>query len=982
MKQFLTLLLVCGLSLQLWAQSVVTGTVTDAETGEPLEGATVLVKGTTVGMFTNDDGEYRLELPANAEILVISYVGRVRMEIPIQGRSVVDAAMQNDLTLDEVVVTGYGTQSKQKVISSVAIVGKETIEDVPMVDITQILQGQAPGLMSTSASGDPNTTQTIRIRGTGSISAGRQPLFVIDGIISSASNWSDINPNTIESVSVLKDATATALYGSRGANGVIVITTKKGVEGPTRFNLKVQRGITLPSNPGDYDLMSSQEALQYEREVLEAGGIDAATIEQLRPSSLADVETDWHDLVFETGQQQRYELSAAGGSARTNFFIAGEYYDQEGHLIENRFQRYTVRANISHKVNDKLEFGLNTNLAYLDRLNAIPGNRFSSPLLAAYIYPTWMRYKDPVTGELLIGNEDDDIINFGFFTGDNPIRSQRLNPVTSNGLTVLGNFSVAYKILPWLKLQEKVGVELGLTEGKSFFDPTTLDGRDENGRISQSYAYGQTYTNQTLLTGGQTFGDHTIDGLAGFEFQKLESRGFNTSGIGLATGKLKTLNSTATPDVAGGTGTESSFVSYFSQLNYNFRDKYYLSGSIRRDASSRFGANHRWATFYSVGGSWRISEEGFMRKVGVVSNLKLRASFGTAGNAGIGNFAWQELYGFGTAYNNTPGSAPSQVPNPELRWEIQEIANIGLDFGFFKDRITGSVEIYNKDSKDLLLSDPVSSTSGFTSALRNIGELNNRGLEATVAATIIDRKFKWNVDFNISFNRNEVVALNDTADIPNGRQIIRIGEPIRSWYIREWAGVNPADGTPLWRDSEGGVTGSYNDAPREIVGNAEPDFFGGFTNTFSFAGVQVSAFFYFMQGHEIYDGTRFFIDSDGARVGWSHPRYVADRWRQPGDIAERPQAILGGNNQANSTSTRFLSDGSYVRLRNLTVAYTLPGTLMQKLGLNGARVFIQGQNIWTYTDYIGFDPELAENGEEFFRYPNGKAWTGGLELSF
>ena len=995
MKRSFSLLLM-GLCLltSVWAQSI-TGRVIDEENGGPLQGATVRVKGTSSGALTDANGNYRINLPAGGDILVASYVGKISQEVNINGRSTINFTLITDnVTLEEVVVTGYSNQARAKQISSVAIVGKENIENVALPDLNQIIQGRAPGVLSTSSWGQPGAAQTIRIRGTGSISAGRGPLYVIDGIIMNNGDFttntlsndvmSNLNPNDIESVNVLKDATATALYGARAANGVIVITTRRGREGKTRISLKTQTGVTQPLL-GNFEMMNAQEALVYEREVLAASGFEQAEIESIRPASLADVNTDWVDLAFRNGITQLYELSASGGSNRSQFYISGSYYNQEGTLIESDFERYSVLSNLTHKASDKLSFALKLNVSYTNQLNATSGARFSSPILGAFSNSPWTRYKDPVTGALLVGDESDDIINFRSFVQDNFVRSVPLNPVQNFNLRTLGNLTVGYKILKNLSLEETVSIDFVSIKERDFFDPTTPDGAFTNpqGSVTNDYNENITYTTQTLLKGYQSFGLHNIDGVLGFEFQKSERAQFTATGFGVPSPKLRNLGTTTIPFNTGGSGTEFSFLSYLGQINYNYNNRYYFTTSYRRDGSSRFGANNRYADFYSVGGSWRISEEDFLRNFGALSNLKLRASFGTSGNAEIGNFPSLELYSFGGSYNGFPTSGPTQIPNPDLRWEKSEILNIGLDFGFFQNRISATVEVYNKDSKDLLLNKPVSSTTGFTSSLQNVGKLNNKGLEIQVSADPVrTTDFNWTVDFNISFNRNEVVELVDTSDIPNGSQILRVGNPIRSWYIRRWAGANPADGTPLWADGQGGVTGTYDDAPREIVGNAEPDFFGGFTNTLSYRGFSVSAFFYFVQGHEIFDASRFFIDSDGQRFGWGHPKDVAERWQQPGDISDRPEALLGGNLNGNLTSTRYLSDGSYIRLRNLLVSYNIPNAVLQRFKLNGMRIYLQGQNIWTQTDYSGFDPELAENGQEFFRYPNGKSYTFGIDVNF
>jgi len=997
MKKYIPLLLLFTFCTSyVWSQMTVSGIVTEAETGNPLSGATVRVKGTTIGMLTDNDGQYILDIPSYGEVLIFSFVGRVIQEVPINGRTTINVALApDDVSLEEVVVLGYTQQSRARSISSVAVVGQEKIENVPLPDINQIIQGQAPGVLSTGGSGQPGAAQSIRIRGTGSLNAGRGPLYVIDGIIVENGDFvatgtndvlSNINPNDIESVNILKDATAVSLYGARGANGVVVINTKRGREGDTKFQVRLQSGFTAP-NLGNFEMMDAQQMLEYDREVLRAGGFSEAEIDEVRPLSLANVNTDWVDLAFRNGLQNMLEFSASGGSPRTRFFISGNYFLQEGILIESDFERYSVRTNLDHQANEKIDFSLNLNLSYTDQTNALDGAFFASPLQGALSNAPWTRYKNPETGELLVGripNDDPDVINFESFVRDNFVRTSQLNTRFNNNLRILGNFSIGYNIFSNLRIQQKIAVDLINVEEKTYTDPTTPDGLRFNGVATEVFTPSNTITSQTLLTGNFTLGEiHAFDGVAGFEYQFNDTERFFAQGQGFADGRLKNLSSAATPLNVGGTGSSYSFVSYFSQLNYNLNNKYYLTASIRRDASSRFGANNRWGTFYSVGGSWRLSEEAFIQDIDFLSNLKIRASYGTSGNAEIGDFNSLELYSFGSSYDGQPGSAPTQVPNPDLTWERNESLNIGLDFGLLNDRIGGTIEAYQRISKDMLLNRPLSATSGFTASLQNLGRMKNEGIEATINAQLLTQgPLRWNIDFNISFNRNEILELADTTEIPNGIQIWRVGEPVRAWYLRQWAGVNPADGTPLWADGEGGVTGDWNAAPEQLIGNAEPAFLGGFTNNLSFRNFTLSAFFYFTQGHEVYDGTRFYLDSDGTNFGENYPTFVADRWREPGDISDRPEARFGGNNLANNNSTRYLFDGSYVRLRNLVLAYNFPATWLQTIKLRSVRLYAQGQNIWTYTDYPGWDPELSEVGTEFYRYPTGKSYTLGLDVGF
>ncbi len=997
MKKYipLLLLLTCCIS-SIWSQITVSGIVTEAETGNPLSGATVRVKGTTIGMLSDNDGRYILDIPSYGEVLTFSFVGRVIQEVPINGRTTINAALApDDLILEEVVVLGYTKQSRSRSISSVAVVGQEKIENIPLPDINQIIQGQAPGVLSTGSSGQPGAAQSIRIRGTGSLNAGRGPLYVVDGIIVENGDFvatgtndvlSNINPNDIESVNILKDATAVSLYGARGANGVVVINTKRGREGDTKFQVRLQSGFTTP-NLGNFEMMDAQQMLEYDREVLRAGGFSETEIDEVRPLSLANVNTDWVDLAFRNGLQNMLEFSASGGSPKTRFFISGNYFLQEGILIESDFERYSVRTNLDHQANERIDFSLNLNISYTDQTNALDGAFFASPLQGALSNAPWTRYKNPETGALLVGripNDDPEVINYESFVRDNFVRTSQLNTRFNNNLRILGNFSIGYNIFNNLRIQQKIAVDMINVEEKTYTDPTTPDGLRFNGVATDVFTPSNTITSQTLLTGNFTLGEvHAFDGVAGFEYQFNDTERFFAQGQGFADGRLKNLSSAATPLNVGGTGSSYSFVSYFSQLNYNLNNKYYFTASIRRDASSRFGANNRWGTFYSVGGSWRLSEEAFMQDIDYLSNLKIRASYGTSGNAEIGNFNSLELYSFGSSYDGQPGSAPTQVPNPDLTWERNESLNIGLDFGLFNDRIGGTIEVYQRVSKDMLLNRPLSATSGFTSSLQNLGRMRNEGIEATINAQLLTQgPLRWNIDFNISFNRNEILELADTTEIPNGIQIWRVGEPVRAWYLRQWAGVNPADGTPLWADGEGGVTGDWNSAPEQLIGNAEPTFLGGFTNNLSFRNFTLSAFFYFTQGHEVYDGTRFYLDSDGTNFGENHPVFIADRWRQPGDISDRPEARFGGNNLANNNSTRYLFDGSYVRLRNLVLAYNFPATWLQTVKLRSARLYAQGQNIWTYTDYPGWDPELSEVGTEFYRYPTGKSYTLGLDVGF
>jgi len=995
MKQiyvFCFLLLVAG---TLSAQRPITGTVTD-ESGSGLLGATVVAKGTAAGKITDADGKFSLTMPAGVNTLVVSYTGYQTQEVDVTGQSSVTVVLLEAAgLLTELVVTGYSEVESKKLVSSVSVVGAKQLENIPMTDVNQLMQGRAAGVYTTATSGQPGAQQQVRVRGTGSITAGRNPLYVVDGIIIEQGNFATLdagtnavdvlaqfNPNDIENITILKDAAATALYGSRGSNGVVVITTKRGKAGRTLITVKAQNGVTMP-NFGNFELMSAEEAWNYERKVLANSGRTQEQIDATRPASMLDNTTDWLDEAFNDGKTYNVELQASGGNEKTRFFVSGGYFDQDGILIGSEFNRFSLRSNIDHTASDRLSFGLNLNGSYSQQNNAVDGNRFQSPIASAFTTTPLQGKTNPATGQLYTGLEDDYI----GLTGDNFLYSLPLNTVDVNTFRLVSKLSATYKILDNLSFTQNANIDLISVDEVDYDDPTTADGVNDRGNLTTAYTQNRALTSQSILRYFTNFGaDHAFDVMGVYEYQRTNYKTFNAGGKGFASGKLKTLDSAAEPDFVGGNQTDYSFISYLGQVNYAFKERYRLTGSFRRDGSSRFGANNRWANFWSLGGSWQINEEGFLENVGFLNNLRLRAGYGTSGNAAIGNFASLELYGFGAAYQNEPGSSPAQIGNPDLSWETSNNFNVGLDFAILDNRIGGTVEYYNRTSENLLLNVPVSSTSGFTTATRNIGKVQNSGVEVTLNLAPVKATraggFDWNLNFNISFNKNEVLELPDGEDILNGFQVFREGQPIRAYYMQRWAGVNPANGTPLWAVDGGGVTGTYGQASRFLVGNAEPDFIAGLTNNFSFKGFTLSAFFYTAQGNEIYNQSRAFMESDGLRFGWAHLKAAGTHWENPGDIAERPLPRSGGNSGAQSTSTRYLEDGSFIRLRNIVLGYSLPASWMQRARLQNVTIYVQGQNLWTQTNYTGLDPEADESGNEFFRYPVGKSITFGVDVTF
>lgn len=668
--------------------------------------------------------------------------------------------------------------------------------------------------------------------------------------------------------------------------------------------------------------------------------------------------------------------------------MSGGYFQQDGILIQSNFNRLSLRSNIDHTASDKLSFGLNLNASYTDNLNAGAGNNFSSPLLGSFVNTPLQPAINPATGEYFTGLEP----TWTIFTGDNFLYSAPRNPSANRNLRLISKVTANYNFLPNLRFTQTANIDFVGIRENNFFDPTTADGLPTNGSVTDAYNENRTLTTQSLLRyNGRLAPDHNIDALVGFEYQRVNRSNINATGIGLASSRLKYLNSTAEPQSVGGFASDYSFASVLGQVNYNYLERYFLTLSARNDGSSRFGANNRYATFYSVGASWILTEEAFLNGNDLLNSLRLRASYGTSGNADIADFGSLGLYTYsGINYGDEPGSAPEQISNPDLTWEISKNVNAGLDFAVLESRLSGTVEWYLRKGEDLLLNVPVSSTTGFTTALRNVGKIQNTGVEFTLSALPFTSTnptgFRWSIDFNISANRNKILELPNDEDIinpDNARQLWRVGEPIRTQYMQVWAGVNPADGKPLWETDEG-TTSVYAQAVRKVVGNAEPDFIAGLNNTFSFKGFALSAFFYTSQGNEVYNSSRPFVESDGQRLGQFNNIVEAGQnyWTKPGDVVERPQPLLGGNSRSNASSSRYLEDGSYIRLRNVNLSYTFPRTTAQRLGLSNLLLYVQGQNLLTITNYSGIDPEMDESGEEFFRYPVGKTFTFGLDVSF
>ncbi|MDN5200068.1 TonB-dependent receptor [Fulvivirgaceae bacterium BMA10] len=970
----------------------ISGKVT-AEDGEGLPGVNILVKGTTVGTITDAEGSYQLDIPDDATTLIFSFVGYLTEEIEIGDRTVVNVTMTPDINqLTEVIVIGYGTQSKESLTGSVETVGAEKLQQVPLPSFEQTLQGNVAGLQAVVNNGQPGADVQVRIRGIGSITASSEPLYVIDGIPvqtgditrlnETANTMSGINPNDIETVTVLKDASATAIYGSRGANGVILITTKSGGKGKAKIDIRSQVGFNSVAQD---NILQPLNREQYTELYLEGWMNRGETLAQAQARFDNDfpqpgVDTDWLDAITRTGINQSYDLSASGGTDALTYFASGSYFKQESHIIGSQMERFSSRLNLSLNLTDKLKVTNNITVSNVDQQGFSDGTAWANPMYNALLLAPTIPIRDDQ------GRFYGDHRNF-FMGGNNPVGSLSGDDTREfDQLRIIDNISAEYEIVQGLKLKTAWSVDFIRINEFFFRNGRYGDGRNVGGRGQESRISDFNWIGTQTATWGKTFNEaHNVDVLVGYEAQKSNRDRVLAVGEGYPNPTLRTLASAANPTTASSDRSEYSFSSLFSRFNYDFKNKYYASFSIRRDGSSRFGSNSRYGTFWSVGGSWRLNQEDFLSNVSFISDLRLRTSYGVTGNAALGNFPSVGLYAFGADYDGVPGSRPSQIGNPELTWETQENFNVGLDFGLFGGKVSGILEYFNRVSSDLLLDVPISSTTGFTGLLQNFGEMKNSGWEITLNADVINKgDFVWNTGFNITFLKNEVTKLNE--EFIDGSKLRRQGEDFQSFYMWEWAGVNPDDGAPLWYtdSTRTETTSNISEAERFLIGkSATPDFFGGFNNTLSYKGLSLSFQFNYSIGNYVYDATAWVIQGDGRFTPRSQSTLVLDRWQQPGDITNVPRFSWGNRSSSNQrNSTRYLYDASHIRLRNITLSYNLPSTLTDKLNLRSLRVYSTATNLWTWTrdGDLYLDPEQQINGVANGVVPNVKTIAFGIDI--
>ncbi|RRA98079.1 SusC/RagA family TonB-linked outer membrane protein [Larkinella rosea] len=1014
----------------------VTGQVSD-EIGQPLPGVTVLVKNPATadrnnGTTTDAKGAYRLAVPAGSATLVVSYLGYTSQEIAINNRSVIDVQLAPDTkALNEVVVIGYGTQQKKDLTGAVASVTAKDIQRLPVSGLDQALQGQVPGLQISSTSGAPGGNTNILVRGIGSVSGGNEPLFVVDGFPINNSGVGNplntINPGDIESIEILKDASATAIYGSRGSNGVVIVSTKRGKSGKAQITVDAYTGVQEPARL--LKMMNSRQFAEFVIEGHNNGWLDngGPTAKITDPNSvrstsyripeewqnlnnLPAIDTDWQKVIFRTAPIQNYQISAVGGNDKLRYSMSGGYFNQKGILISSGFQRYSARINLDGQLSPRLKVSMNLAPTYTATDNVPSTGHYGdfNVVAEALSMPPLIPVYNP---DGTYGNTNA-LTNVGMGAIPNPVQTGNEYKSANSQFRVLGNLFGEYEIMSGLKLKVSVGTDFNYYTTNTF-KPSTLSSSASVSPATASIVNTSdvNWLNENTINYRRTFGAHAIDALAGFTIQKSTTTETTTRATNFADDLLQNING---GQITGGGYSigQWSLFSYLGRVNYAYNDRYLVTATIRADGSSRFGSANRWGTFPSFSVGWRLSEEPFLKDLKLFDDFKIRAGYGFSGNNAIGNYRYLGLLS-ATNYvlGNTqvPGLSQNSFTNNNLGWETSKQVDIGLDLAFFNGRLQFTGDYYNRRNTDMLLNKAIPSVTGYTSAWVNIGELENKGVELALSGKpLATRDFQWTSSFNITFNRNKVLRLGTDGEqlfSDGGRgdvSITQVGQPIGSFYGHQVEGIFMTQeqlsshakqtgaklGDFMYKDIDG--NGVISDADRTILGNPQARAFYGFNNTFTYKNWSLNILMNGVQGKDVFWAGAVFVR--GYHGVQNNLAEVIDNYYkspdQPGD-GNSPRIIRGALNNNLRYSSFFNFDGSYLRIRNVTLNYNLPSNLAKRIGMQGGRIYLTSNNLYTFTKYPGYDPEISNSGDnmlasgiDYLGYPPARSYTLGLSLTF
>jgi TonB-linked SusC/RagA family outer membrane protein len=984
----------------------ITGKVTGADDGQPIPGVTVAVKGTTRGLLTDMDGKFAVEAK-DGDVLKFSFIGYSPVEITVTAGGNYEVKLKDDTRLltEVVVKDSYGAQSKKSYTGAASTVSGRDNENKPFATPLQALQGEVAGLNISTNSGQPGANVQVRLRGIGSLGAGSNPLYVIDGMIiptldnsrlgtaNGTNVLAGINANDIESITVLKDAAATAIYGSRGSNGVIVINTKKGKAGKTQVRFDAEFGTTK-----NLDLPDAGKPLtgdQYKTLLLEgltnAGVTSAGLTPYINSYGLNGPSNNWYNLVTKRGTQQQYNVSVNGGNQDTKIFTSAGYFKQDATTIGSSLTRVTGLLNVEHNISRRIS--LSTGLNFSNVLQNIPANGggFVSPVLSSYFLRPFQLARN-ADGSLNTSNSG----NTNFPNIYNPLYMVSANgdKRTASQTRGLGNTQLRWNILDDLKFTSFGSIDYNVLEENVFNNPIMGDGRTSGGRGYNDYTRTFNWVLRNQLDyryNIKAISDFYVDATVGYEAQRSNQFYISANSNGYpATQPLLTASANAaTPILGNSSFSNNTFDSYYARATANYKNRFSLSGSFRRDGSSVFGTAHQFGSFYSIGGAWNIDQENFFKAQNIFSSAKFRSSYGTNGNAaGLTNYGWRPLAGYGINYAGGNGQNYNTVGNSDLAWEGAQKFDIGADFGFFNDRLVFDVDYYHNNINKLIQAAPVSLTTGFASVVENVGSMLNKGFEFSVKGyPIKSDNFNWSTSFNISLNQNTVKTLLNHASYINGQFQVKEGLDFYTYYTRLYAGVDPANGNALWftDGKKTATTTNYSAAARVNIGQADPKYFGGFNNTFNYKGITLSADVYYNFGNMINDGWANYLN-DGTSYTFNKYQYSYEhRWTTVGQVTDVPKYVAGGINggQSSSYSSRFLYYGDYIRLKNVTIGYDLKNiAFLKSIGVSKLYLYGRGTNLWTktYDKRLPFDPEVGITGVSNLEVPQVKTFTIGLNV--
>lgn len=964
---------VLGIQSALAQTYKVKGNVVSKSDNEPLIGVSILQKGTTNGVVTDIDGNYELQIQGGETTLVFSYIGLQTQELKVNARTgVLNVAMEDDSHLmDDVVVVAYGVRKKGTIAGSVSTVKNDKLENVPAPSFDQALQGQTTGLSVISNSGEPSKAATFQIRGTNSINSGTAPLFILDGVPISSSDFNTISPSDIESISVLKDASSTSIYGARAANGVVVITTKRGLSmDKAKVTFRAQYGFSqLAQN--NWNMMNTAERIQYEKEI----GIDTGKDYDV----LSRTDINWLDMVFnDRAPLQNYEVSVNRATDRLNYFVSGGFYDQDGIAQSSTFRRYNMRANAEVKASDWLKVGTNSMVAYEEVEQADDGSyALYTPISACrFMLPYWNPYNED--GSLASEND-----GTWTGTGSNPIEWMANNPVTNKKYKVLSTVFAEITPIKNLTIRAQFGADFSHSTAFMQSFPSYII-NNETGTAGRNSSDMLNLTETTTVNyRWELNSDHSFNFLLGQEGVDYRSEGFQVITTGQSNDFLTNISSGTRASSWADSTTSYSYLSFFGRGEYNYKDLYYADFSVRADASSRFGTGNRWAGFWSLGFMWNLKSEPFLKDIEWLSSAQIALSTGTSGNSSIPDYDHLALVSGKANYEDQAGIYPSQSGNEDLSWEKLWSSNVALRLGFL-DRINLDIEFYNKKTTNMLMLVPDSyALTGEGEHWDNIGAMLNRGVEFNVSADVIRTKdFVWSVNANASYNKNKLLELYNGVqeyEVSTTATKLVVGHSVSEFYINRYAGVNPANGDALWYTKDGQITNEYNEGDKVMTGKTfDAPWQGGFGTSLAWKGFSLAAQFSWVADRWMFNNDRYFEESNGLYAAYNQSkRLLYDRWKQPGDITDIPR-----HGVTPQFDDRFLENASFLRLKNVTLAYAFPQRLLSKTNFfSSARIYLQGQNLLTFTGFTGLDPESSSNVYKA-QYPMSRQFTLGVEVSF